>query len=324
MPDPLRRRIRVKLVTGLSAAARFVPRPLMHATLQTLSRAAHYTRFEAQIQENLELALGVELSIEARSRIGREVRLHCARQFEEWLFLARAQQGARARARVERWLDANVKYDASCERLFELTRAGHGALIATAHLGNWEVLACALRRRGLDGAVIGLRKHRDPSADWLVRMRAGLSVRTVAQDAPPREVLGVLRAGGTLGVLCDLEVRRLSGIHVPFFGVLALTQTAPAALARAAHLPIVPVRCVARGSGYVMFVDEPLQLSRTLERADASLDLLTRLNATYERWIREDLAQWAWHQPRWRTRPGERSAPPLHSRLSRQASDGRS
>ena len=115
-----------------------------------------------------------------------------------------------------------------------LFRSGRGLLIATAHLGNWEILAAALRQRGLDGAVVGLRKHRDPSSAWLVAMRSALSVRTIAQDAPPREVLGVLRGGGTLGLLCDLEVRRLSGIHVPFFGVEALTQTAPAALSRAA------------------------------------------------------------------------------------------
>ncbi|HUR28196.1 MAG TPA: hypothetical protein VM509_08410, partial [Planctomycetota bacterium] len=271
--------------------------------------------FEARIQSNLELALGRELSVEQRSRLGRDVRLHAARQAEEWLFLARAQRGERARAGVLRWLEQHVAYDASCERLFELARAQRGVLIATAHLGNWEILAAALRQRGLDGAVVGLRKHRDPSSDWLVALRSGLAVRTIAQDAPPREVLGVLRSGGTLGVLCDLEVRRLAGVHVPFFGVPALTQTAPAALARAARLPIVPVRCVARGAGYVMQVDAPLELDPSLSRADATLDVLTRLNATYERWIREDPAQWAWHQPRWRTRPGERDAPPLHSRL---------
>ena len=112
----------------------------------------------------------------------------------------------------------------------------------------------------------------------------------------------------------EFEVRRLAGIHVPFFSVEALTQTAPAALARAARLPIHPVRVVARGRRYVVFADEPLQLAPELPRDEAMFDLLTRLNATYERWIREDSAQWAWHQMRWRTRPGERTAPPLHSR----------
>ena len=319
MSIPLRRRFRAQFVSGLSSSARCMPRPLLYSGLKFLARTARFSRFEAQIQSNLELVLGSELNGIQRAKLGGAVRLFCARQVEEWLFLSRARQGAEARARVEHWLDERVKFDASCERLLESGRAGRGLLIATAHLGNWEVLACALRRRGLDGCVIGMRKQRDPNADWLVHMRAGLSVRTIAQDAKAREVLGVLRAGSTLGMLCDLEVRRLAGIHVPFFGIPALTQTAPAALARAARVAIVPVRCVARAKGYVVFAEEPLELSRTLARHEASLDLLTRLNATYERWIREDLAQWAWHQPRWRTRPGERSAPPLYSRRTQSS-----
>lgn len=314
MADPLRRRLRARAVGFASRHAHWIPPACLSAGLRTLARAARFTRIERRILDNLELAFGAELSFAERSQIARDVRLHAARLAQEWLFLAGASRSAKAHAAVDRWLDEHVEFDASCATLFERTRAGRGALIATAHLGNWEVLAAALRRKGLDGAVIGLRKHRDPSADWLVKLRGGLGVRTLAQDSPPREVLGVLRAGGTLGVLCDLEVRRLAGVHVPFFGVPALTQTAPAALARAARTPIVPVRCVARGAGYRVSVDAPLEFVSHLDKPAATLDLLARLNATYERWIREDPGQWAWHQPRWRTRPGERPAPPLHSR----------
>ncbi len=317
MADPLRRRLRARALACLCTASRFVPRRLTHACLRTLARAARFTRFEAQTLANLEATLGRELSEAQRRVIAREVRLFSARLFEEWMFLARAAQGPRARGKVEAWLASQVEFDASCARLFSAAREGRGLLIATAHLGNWEVLAAALRMRGLDGAVVGLRKHRDPSANWLVGMRGALSVRTIPQDAPPREVLGVLRAGGTLGLLCDLEVRRLSGIHVPFFGLEALTQTAPAALSRAAGLPIHPVRIVARGERYVVFAEEPLELARDLPREAATRDLLAQLNRIYERWIREDPAQWAWHQPRWRTRPGERTAPPLHSRSAK-------
>ena len=41
--------------------------------------------------------------------------------------------------------------------------------------------------------------------------------------------------------------------------------------------------------------------------------------AIYERWIRETPSQWAWHQERWRTQPGEHDAVPLveHERRSR-------
>jgi KDO2-lipid IV(A) lauroyltransferase len=76
-------------------------------------------------------------------------------------------------------------------------------------------------------------------------------------------------------------------------------MTAPAAVARAADLPLVPVRCIARGARYELIVDEPLVLDRARDRRGAQLDLLTRLNGVYERWIRATPEQWVWYRPRW-------------------------
>jgi KDO2-lipid IV(A) lauroyltransferase len=307
--------VRARALAGWVVATRWVPPAVLGFGLRTLARAARFSRFEERTMKNLELAMGAQLSLSERKQIAAQVRLHAARLAQEWLFLAGASHSLAARTRVERWLDETVELDPSCALLFERSRQGLGNLIATAHLGNWEVLAAVLHRQGLEGAVVGLRKRKDPSADWLVQLRSGLGVRTLAQDAAPREILGVLRGGATLGVLCDLEVRRLAGVHVPFFGTPALTQTAPAALARAARMPIFPVRCVAQGARYRISVEAPLEYSGESDKQAATLELLTRLNAVYERWIRADPGQWAWHQPRWRTRPGERASPPLHSRL---------
>ena len=131
-------------------------------------------------------------------------------------------------------------------------------------------------------------------------LRSGLGVETFPQDAPPRRLLEVLRGGGFIGLLADLEARRIAGDVVPFLGQPALTMSAPAALARAARVPVVPVRCIARGEGYRLSAEEPLQLDPGLDRREAALDLAARLNATFERWIRADPGQWAWHQRRWR------------------------
>jgi KDO2-lipid IV(A) lauroyltransferase len=251
------------------------------------------------VLDNLELAYGVELSNAERARIARGVRAHGARILGEWLRLASAQRSPAAAARVDAWIERTVELDPSIAIVDELAALGRGLLIVTAHLGNWELLAAALNRRGLPGAVIGRQRRRDSSSNWLVAMRAGLGITTLAQDCSPREALDVLRKGHTLGVLCDLDVPRLAGEPTPFFGRPARTISAPAALARAAKLSIVPVRCVAHGKRYVLSVEEPLALDTRLDRRAATRDLLTRMNATFERWIRAAPEQWAWHQKRW-------------------------
>ena len=116
-----------------------------------------------------------------------------------------------------------------------------------------------------------------------------------------------------------MEVRRLAGTFLPFLGTPALTMTAPAALARSSGCSILPMRCyLPRGAaGYRVCFEPPLSLDSDLPRKEATLDLTRRLSSVYEAWIRETPEQWAWYQPRWRTRPGTLDAIPLGARAKR-------
>lgn len=310
--EPLRRRLRGRLLEGLSGLAGGLPQPLLRGGLEWAVRAAPLARVEELVRANLELALGEETPPARREQIARGVRRHAARQLAEWLRLASARRSPREAQRAAAWLERTVQCDSSVAILDEAAR--DGALAITAHIGNWELGVIALRRRGHHGAVIG-RTRRDPSSAWLVELRRAWDVETLPQDAPPRRMLEVVRGGGTLGLLGDLEVPRLHGVWVPFFGRPALTMTAPAALARAARRPLVPIRCVARGQTYRVLAEEPLELDRGLDPREAVRELTARMNALFERWIRADPEQWAWHQPRWRTAEGSRRMRPLHAPL---------
>jgi KDO2-lipid IV(A) lauroyltransferase len=294
-----RRERRARLLRGLTSVSGALPGGVLDAALRAGSELARFSKYERVALDNLERALGAETTPQERARIARGVRRHSARLFREWMRLAREGSD---------WVDDAVELDASVERLDALAAEGRGLLICTAHVGNWELLCAALRRRGLDGAVVGRHRRDDPSSDWLIDMRRNYGVTTLAQDEPPRRMLEVLRAGGTLGILTDLAVKRLDNVTLPFLGVPALTMTAPAALARAARLPLLPVRCIARGERYAMSVEAPLALDPELERRAGARDLLQRMNAVFEGWIRETPDQWAWHQPRWRTGQGSSSS----------------
>ena len=310
--EPLRRRLRARALATLGSLAGGPLDPLVTGPLRGIALAARWSRYDALAERNLAMALP-ELDAAERARVRRAMWSHTRRIVHEWLVLSGERR--------ERVLE-QVDLGDSVARLRELSRDGRGLLLCTAHLGNWELLAARLRREGFDGAVVGYKKRRDSSADWLVGLRASLGVRSLAQDESPRELLSVLRSGGGLGLLCDLEVKRLSGTWLPFLGVPALTMTAPAALARASGLPLVPLRCVARGAGYELRVEEPLELARDRDRRAAEEDLLVRLNATYARWIRAHPEQWVWYRPRWSTPPdsaSERDAAraPLSARAPR-------
>ncbi len=311
MPEPLRRRVRAKFLRAASTTAGVLPEWLALGGLESAAWLSRFTRFEARTQANLELAYGSELTPAQRARIASGVRKHSARIFYEWLRLYRGRELEAS------WIDSMVEVDDSIRILEEESARGRGALVVTGHLGNWELLAATLSRRGLRGGVVGLERKKDPASAWLIEMRKSYGVETIPQHTNPRALMRILQGGGVLGLLCDLEVKRLAGEFLPFFGRPALTMTAPAALARARQLPLIPVRCVLPSPGakrYVLSVEAPLERNDSLPRDEATAEHMQRVNQVFERWIRETPEQWAWHQARWRTKPGELTATPLASR----------
>lgn len=321
MADPLRRRARAWTLGALTRAAPLVPPPLLRALLGSAAALARRGPLGRRARANLELAFGDELPTAERERILRACFRHSAGLAETWLRLARGAPPQGAKRGRGGWIDSLVAIDDSIEHLEAALAGGRGAIVVTAHLGDWELLCAALRRRGTRGSVVGLERRRDPSSHWLVDLRRAYGVETIPQAASPRRALEVLGRGEVLGLLTDLEVRRLAGVFVPFFGRPALTMSAPAALARASGAPLVPARCVRTADGrYLLSAELPLRYDRSLGRAAATRTLLESTNATFEGWIREHPGQWSWHQHRWRTAPGEYEVLPLPERIRR--SDG--
>jgi KDO2-lipid IV(A) lauroyltransferase len=294
--EKLRRRVRARFFAALSATAGRLPPDWLYLPLVALSPLARFTRYERMTHANLDQALGADTTPLERRRIARGVRRHAARLCAEWIALS----GSGGRGE---WIDRAVELDPSYAILERELARGRGALIVTAHIGNWELLCTRLARLGLKGAVVGFERTADPSGRWLSDARGAHGVVTLSQNAPARAVLRVLARGEVVGLLADLEARRISGEFLPFMGRSALTMTAPASLARAAGVPLIPVACVREGGRYRLKVDDPLHLDPTLARREATLDLSARLNRVFERWIRTWPDQWAWHQPRWRTQP---------------------
>jgi Kdo2-lipid IVA lauroyltransferase/acyltransferase len=90
------------------------------------------------------------------------------------------------------------------------------------------------------------------------------------------------------------------GIPVPFFGRDAMTAPALARLARRFDCTVVPARVERiRGAHFRLVCEEPIAVPRTDDPHADTLALMTTVNATIERWVRADPAQWFWLHRRW-------------------------
>ncbi|HIG86498.1 MAG TPA: hypothetical protein EYQ25_05605 [Planctomycetes bacterium] len=296
------RALRRGLLKSFLIPARVLPHGLMRGSIQHSLRLAKGTSAARRVHSNLKLAAGsLDLDQAQLRALPAAIRAHTARQIADGVRLSRQDAGE--------WVDEIVQEGPGFERLSETLAATPGTIILGGHMGNWEILAIYLVRRGVRGVVVGRARG---DQDWLAKMRAQHGVETLPQDASARETLRVLRSGRILGLLSDLEARQLDGEFVSFLGHPALTMTAPAAIARAANAPLLPVRCVfdAQSDRYQVHVDPPLWSRTDLDPKAATTDLLQRMNQVYESWIKANPEQWAWHQRRWWTKPGSFDAIP--------------
>ena len=287
----------VLLVPGggraVAHVAKALPRPLLEAIGAAIGAAAWALRVRRRVAlENLARAFPERTEAERRA-ILRRFYGHLGRLVAEFV---------RAPALRPADLDALVEiegYDA-----FEAAYAeGKGAIVTTAHFGNFELLGSLWSRRGLEVWAITKRLSKNPfNAFWLEqRRRAGL--RELPDSGSIRDILRVLRDKKVLAIMIDQNMIPRRAIFADFFGTPAATPPAPALVAGRAGAPVFLVLLHRLPEGRHKVTIERIPLERTGDR-DADVAALTaRLNLALERHVRAEPWLWWWIHRRWKTRP---------------------
>ncbi len=183
-----------------------------------------------------------------------------------------------------------------------LKRSKTPMLFFSGHFGNWEMILPIATMLGL--TVSGFyRAASNQDVDAVIQgMRQaalGPDVSMFAKGAAgARSALAHLGRGGSLGLLIDQKMN--DGIAVPFFGRTAMTAPALAQFALRFGCPIVPVHVVRLGPGrFRMVCEAPMVVELTGDKTHDTYAIALAMNATVERWVREEPASWLWLHRRW-------------------------
>ena len=169
----------------------------------------------------------------------------------------------------------------------------------SAHYGNWEIAALAAPQAGFTAAQV-YRAANNPLIDRVIMKARGPFAGGLIPKGPAaaRRLVEAIERGHSLSMLVDQKMN--DGIAVPFFGRDAMTAPALARLARRFGCTVVPVRVErVKGAHFRLVCETPLPVPRTSDQHGDVLALMTAVNATLERWIRADPAQWFWLHRRW-------------------------
>lgn len=240
------------------------------------------------------------------------------RQEKRRLLLTSMRGGARAIAvvlhaaplterRFRAWVDVPEEVEATLQRAMKRER---GAIIASAHVGSWEILL------GMASVFPGAPPLRFLAEDTFhpVMDRFLAWIRGTGGSQSSRRSGGALalqthlRKGGLVGLVIDRNVRRVSGgIWAPFFGLPARTTPLAGWLARKNDVPVAPIFCLPQPDGRYRIELAP-EVTREVRTDDFDADVLeitTRLNRIVEDVIRRQPEAWMWLLKRYKSRPEE-------------------
>ena len=200
-------------------------------------------------------------------------------------------------------LDSLVSDD-GVEQLLEASRSGTGALVASAHLGNWELIGVAAAKLGVPLVSIA-RPIDDPGIDRLLnRLRTGSGAQILPKQNAVRGALRALRDGKSVAVLNDQNTLRREAVFVPFFGRLAATSPVLAHLHLRSGAPIFPGFALPDGDRYRLVIEPPLP-PVSADRPDAVVEIAAAITRRIEARVREFPESWLWMHDRWRERPDD-------------------
>ncbi len=207
--------------------------------------------------------------------------------------------------------------NASRESLLDLTRweglqhleeakaQNKPVILFTGHVGAWELSSFGLSLRDSPLSFL-VRRLDNPKVEQIVDdIRTRFGNESVDKRGAARPMLNILRSGGTLGLLVDLNTLDEEAIFVDFFGVPASTTFMLAKLALRTDAAVLPIFVPwDKHSGkFLVHILPEVEVNRTGDEEEDVRALTANLTRVVEDYIRRYPDQWLWIHKRWKTRP---------------------
>jgi KDO2-lipid IV(A) lauroyltransferase len=183
--------------------------------------------------------------------------------------------------------------------------AERGAVILTAHFGNWELLAYVHALLGHPITLVHRPMHNAIFDEAITAIRTRPGTRAIKKKAAAKEAIRALRRHDILVIPSDQNQTHSAGVFIDFFGKAASTTPGAARLAMLTGAPVFPAFLVREGeSGRHRIVMLPeVEMTRTGDRAADVVTNTQRCSLVVEDMIRRYPEQWIWFHKRWKTRP---------------------
>lgn len=196
------------------------------------------------------------------------------------------------------YIEKNIKIE-NIRYIDEALSEGKGAVILTAHLGNWE----------LGGVVISLLKypfwavalsHKDKRVDnFFIAQRESKGIKVIPLGRAVRMSLNALKKNELVALVGDRNFSE-RGLAVDFFGKTSYLPAGPALLSLKTGAPIVPGFMVRNEDDtFTLTMEKPLRINQGGSKDGDLTVLLTEYKDIFEGYIRRYPDQWYMFKKFW-------------------------
>ena len=187
------------------------------------------------------------------------------------------------------------------EHLEGVLAQGKGAVIATGHAGNWELMGGALSQAGFPLIGVAMRQ-KDAAMDRFINEYRRLVGMHIIYKNDVREMFRMMKEGWVVGLLADQDTNKHDGIVLDFFGKPTNCVPGPAAMARSAGLGVIPGYITRKEDGtHKITLYAPVEVPRTKDKRADIRTAEQALNRVLEQHIREHPEEWFWLHDRWKS-----------------------
>ena len=219
-------------------------------------------------------------------------------------------------------IEESVEFD-GVEYFEQAHSYGKGVVLASAHIGNLDLVLQSLLVLGLRVMILAEQLHPSRLHDYVMgtRMAHGLSYESVSIGGI-KAAFRALERGEFVGIACDRAIQG-KGIVTDFLGEPALMPVGAAELALRTGATVLPFFMIRTARDhYKVYVEPPIRVSQGNADDDAVRELTDQIISYMERYIKKYPTQWMAIEHIWEEDKPATQAPEDHY-AGRPAASGR-
>ena len=245
------------------------------------------------VTDNIKVVLNRSENIHKISKISRHVFINFARYLVEFF---------RTPSLDLKYIEKHIKIEGR-ENLDKALDLGKGAVLLSAHLGNWELGAAILSMLGYKINIIAWAHKNSLINNFFLQQRQSKGIMVIPLGAGVRKAFSALRNNEIVALLGDIDYTKPeTGIKVKLFGRDTVLPKGPAAFSLKTAAPIVPIFLLREKANKFRFVLTKPIIFKPLRNAESDLIALTeKVAKVIEFYVARYPGQWFMLTPRWQT-----------------------